>query len=119
MTDFLGYAGWWVLWILGGLLWAVVRGVGLVLVTGFNLGVAEAASAAVGLPLPLIVAPVVLYGVLLVNVALVFHDMWEERPRPSTWIVGRGRATLVRKDDFGKLWNLHPRPGREAVCVVE
>ena len=55
----------------------------------------------------------------LVNVAVVFRDFWDDRPRPSKWIVGRGRATLVRKDEFGKLWRLRPGSGGESVRVVE
>ena len=101
MTSFLGYAAWWVLWTLGGLLWAFVRGIGLMLVSGLGLGLAEAAFEALGWQLPLIVYPVVLYVVQLANVVLVFRD-FDDRPRPSKWIVGRGRATLVRKDGFGK-----------------
>ena len=46
-------------------------------------------------------------------VAVVFREMWDDRPRPSTWVVGRGRATLVHKDDFGKLWGL-TRLGRRS-----
>ena len=88
-------------------------------VTVVSLGLAEAAVEALGWHLPLLVGPAVLYGVLLGNLAVAFLGFWDERPRPSKWLVGRGHATLVRKDEFGKLWRLRSGWDEEELRVVE
>ena len=82
-----------------------------------SLGLVEAVFEALGWPVPLIVGQIVVCAVLLANVALVFRGFWDYRPRPSTSIAGRGRATLVQKDDHGKLWRLRPRWGGDARVV--
>jgi hypothetical protein len=119
MRRSLQYAGEWVLWTLMGLFTAVFHGVWLMPVTILSLGLAETAVEALGWHLPLIVGPVVLCGVLLGNLAVAFLGFWDDRPRPSAWLVGRGEAMLVRKDEFGKLWRLQPGWDEEEPRVVE
>jgi hypothetical protein len=103
----------WLIWILVELLKALAWGVGLMFGSGLCYLVAT---------LPAVVLPVISSAVPLLmvgsSVAGAFSDWWDGR-RPSTWLGGRGRATLVRQDDFGKLWTLGPGLDGEPMRVVE
>jgi hypothetical protein len=97
-------------WILTQLLKALAWGVFLL-----GLGGLLVVSPAIGLLVMSSFVPVLMVGAAAAG---ALSD-WRDGRRPSTWIAGRGRASLVRQDDFGKLWTLRPGPDGEAVRVVE
>ena len=98
------------LWILAKLLKALAW-----LIVLFSLCVLFGTFPVIGL---LVISSVVPLMVVAVAVEGALRD-WRDDRRPSTWIDGRGRAKLVRQDNFGKLWRLQPGMEGESVRVVE